>query len=424
MRIALLCPPAEGHYSVFFPLYDLLTGAGHTVTFLTLPEGRGRYQDSGLPYIQYGEELLPDGVLSALLKRRGKSKGLKAMRLMKKELLLMEQALLNSGSQILNELKPDLLIADQVFLSATSIAQKACCRCCLLSTTLPLHSDLDVPPVISARPLKQDNFSLWLNRLESRLYSSFFHPFVKEVNKARKSWGLPTLKGHNSLYRLADRTLIHCPEMLEYQQSLSNSEFDYIQPISGWKHRKPATDTWLKVIDSGKKSIYVSFGTMQNHNISLYTSILNHLNGYEFNVLVSTGGNEDFAHELAKRYPQHRIYTYLPQLDVLKHSDLFITHAGMNSTIEAIQSHTPMLAIPIMGDQNGIAARIQASNIGKVISRNKLTRKGLSSTVTLLLSNDLYKERITMLHESIELHQASAIEVIDKLSITGEKLVT
>jgi UDP:flavonoid glycosyltransferase YjiC (YdhE family) len=53
-----------------------------------------------------------------------------------------------------------------------------------------------------------------------------------------------------------------------------------------------------------------------------------------------------------------------PQVELLKRATLFITHAGMNSTLEALQLGVPMVAILIGNDQPGVAPRIQYHQLG------------------------------------------------------------
>ncbi len=49
----------------------------------------------------------------------------------------------------------------------------------------------------------------------------------------------------------------------------------------------------------------------------------------------------------------------MPQLEVLKQANLFITHGGMNSSSESLYFGVPMIVIPVMGDQPIVAQRIE-----------------------------------------------------------------
>jgi zeaxanthin glucosyltransferase len=49
---------------------------------------------------------------------------------------------------------------------------------------------------------------------------------------------------------------------------------------------------------------------------------------------------------------------FAPQQAVLARADLCITHAGLNTVLDALVAGVPLLALPIAFDQPGVAARI------------------------------------------------------------------
>lgn len=63
------------------------------------------------------------------------------------------------------------------------------------------------------------------------------------------------------------------------------------------------------------------------------------------------------------------IYKSVPQLDVLKMAEVFITHGGMNSVSEALVSGTPMVVIPLVSDQPVNARCIEKLGVGKSSTR-------------------------------------------------------
>eukprot|EP00931_Biecheleriopsis_adriatica_P024631 TRINITY_DN15299_c0_g1_i2.p1 TRINITY_DN15299_c0_g1~~TRINITY_DN15299_c0_g1_i2.p1 ORF type:complete len:150 (+),score=37.03 TRINITY_DN15299_c0_g1_i2:229-678(+) len=60
----------------------------------------------------------------------------------------------------------------------------------------------------------------------------------------------------------------------------------------------------------------------------------------------------------------------MPQVDILsKGVDLFVTHGGQNSFVEAITLQTPMLAVPTVGDQIQNAEQVVEMGIGERVLR-------------------------------------------------------
>ena len=60
-------------------------------------------------------------------------------------------------------------------------------------------------------------------------------------------------------------------------------------------------------------------------------------------------------------------YSFVPQIEVLTHTDVFLTHCGMNSINEALTLGVPMVAMPFMNDQLTNAKRIVQLGIGRQI---------------------------------------------------------
>src|SRR5580658_8714154 len=66
-----------------------------------------------------------------------------------------------------------------------------------------------------------------------------------------------------------------------------------------------------------------------------------------------------------------------PQLELLKGAALCITHAGLNTALEALTQGVPMVALPIGYDQPGVAARIVYHGVGESLEIEKLTGEQL-----------------------------------------------
>lgn len=78
---------------------------------------------------------------------------------------------------------------------------------------------------------------------------------------------------------------------------------------------------------------------------------------------------------------------WLPQYDILKHDNVkaFITHAGILSTIEAIDAGIPVVAIPLFGDQYGNAAAMQDAGMATIVHYQDLNKEHLLGAVNEVL---------------------------------------
>jgi MGT family glycosyltransferase len=98
-----------------------------------------------------------------------------------------------------------------------------------------------------------------------------------------------------------------------------------------------------------------------------------------------------------------------PQLELLKRASLCITHAGINTALEALAQGVPMVAIPIGYEQPGIAARIAHHGTGEFIEVDELTSDRLRGLIEKVLQDVNYRKWTEYFQEVIS--KARGLEV-------------
>ena len=122
--------------------------------------------------------------------------------------------------------------------------------------------------------------------------------------------------------------------------------------------------------------IYISLGSVVKERNSFYRKCFEAFKDENVDVILST------KNQLKNVPSNFHIYSYVPQTEVLKIADIFITHGGMNSVSEALVANTPMLVIPFASDQFINANCVEKLNVGKKLESNKLHRlKELSISI-------------------------------------------
>ena len=89
------------------------------------------------------------------------------------------------------------------------------------------------------------------------------------------------------------------------------------------------------------------------------------------------------------------------RVELLKRSSLCITHAGLNTVLEALGCGVPLLAIPITNDQPGVAARIAHKKVGLVISQDNLSSSDLPALITQAVEDSKLRANAGHLRGSI-----------------------
>jgi len=108
------------------------------------------------------------------------------------------------------------------------------------------------------------------------------------------------------------------------------------------------------------------------------------------------------------------VRNYVPQLDVLRHTDAFITHCGMNSTSEALYFHVPLVMLPMMNDQPIVANRVKELGAGVILDHQTLDASQLRNAVFEVLNNPIYKRNAQKIGKSFR-DSGGAVKAVDEL---------
>ena len=115
-----------------------------------------------------------------------------------------------------------------------------------------------------------------------------------------------------------------------------------------------------------KLRVYVSFGTIiWRHYPAQALEVLQAASDAfaemaHVRALIALGGYDPPPASLASlKRPNVRVERYVDQWEVLRETDVFLTHHGLNSTHEAIFHRVPMISYPFYWDQPALARRCQ-----------------------------------------------------------------
>lgn len=128
-------------------------------------------------------------------------------------------------------------------------------------------------------------------------------------------------------------------------------------------------DEWefpFEKLEPHTKKIYMSMGSQIYYHPELFSAVARALPEKNFQLIFSIGElmSTPFVNELPSNViPVH----YAPQLQLLKHMDLLITHGGANSVLEGLVHGLPVAILPICNDQFLQARFISRAGVGIVL---------------------------------------------------------
>ncbi|MCC6315507.1 MAG: glycosyl transferase, partial [Thermomicrobiales bacterium] len=149
----------------------------------------------------------------------------------------------------------------------------------------------------------------------------------------------------------------------------------------------------------GRSLVYVSLGTVASDNPTFYRAALAALAERPWRAVVATGRTDPEA--LGAVPPGIVARPHVPQIAVLRHADLFVTHGGMNSTMEALRLGVPLVVAPQMADQFLNARRVAELGLGRSLEGVEPTPDALLAAADAVLADGRYRERVSTLRDEM-----------------------
>jgi MGT family glycosyltransferase len=156
---------------------------------------------------------------------------------------------------------------------------------------------------------------------------------------------------------------------------------------------------------AGKRLVYVSLGTVYNAKTDVFETLIEAFNSEDLqaenlHVIIATGETVKkslttmIENESLRLSENIKLVSFAPQMLILKHAKLFVTHSGFNSTKEAILFGVPMICLPISADQPLIANRICADlKLGLELDVTRLSVNDVVSSAQQILNDSGYYDR-------------------------------
>ncbi len=330
--------------------------------------------------------------------------------------------------QIMTTLKPSLILLD-AFLSTDYVVLYPFlathpAKVVLIQTRLSTYDDGQMPPLNSQLIPRQDNLreirKVWkqyymgrgLLRAEQAVKYMGHGPH-QQVHRAFKQNALP------DIYRLRYDKVFHAgidnlpewimaPREFDFpnRQLLPHQQYLGTMPdLDRTEDLPPAYERLLQYLmleqqaNPAIKLLYVSLGTVANIHlkpcvlIQFFAGLLEVVAAQpNWRLVMAVGG--DLKNQLPPLPGNAFLFERVPQLHLLPQCNVFITHGGLNSVLEARALNVPMLVLPLnlRWDQPGNAARVVAMGQGRLGDVRSLLGTKLTDTIKTLLSGDYRKK--------------------------------
>lgn len=379
-KVLFFSIPAHGHVNPTLGLTSELIKQGEEVTYFCSEDFREKIEKTGAIFKNYNEE-------SNFFKRKPNiSKEMKIENLLNfmNEFLKSSDKIIENTLYQIKDLKPDYIVYTAAFPFGNIIAQI-----------------LKVPSVSSfavfATPkelIAQNKGLVDENLIKNHPINDTYKMVSKRINE---TYNVEMPKEIVDLFfNKGDINIVYTSKYFVSHIEYYDDSFKFIGPPI--YDRKENLDFPFEKLE-GKKVIYISLGTVFSNYSKLYDVFFESFANADA-VVVMAAYNVDLSQfDIPKNFI---VKNYVPQSEILKYTDVAITHAGMNSTSDLLYNNVPFVAIPIGADQPYMAKR--AEELGATISldKDKLNAESLRASVEKVLTDPSYLENIKKISNSFK----------------------
>jgi len=396
-RLGAFCYPATGHINPMTALAHSLELRGHHVVIFGIADAEARVRAAGIEFQQIGAEDYPPGSLRKLDEQAARLKGAATFRFTLQRVKNSARVVLRDGPEAVRKANVTALLIDESEF-AGSVADHLGLPRISIALIPPLLHDDRFPPFWFGWAAGQGRLSRLRNRLGMRLLWQLALPIFKEVNQQRIAWGLKPYRRPEDAQPPLGR-ITQLPEALEFEiRGKKPAGLHYTGPFVHAQQRPPVEFPWERL--DGRPLIYASLGTVHNDSEAIFRTIAEACAPLDAQLAISLGGGLDPA-RLDGLAGNPVVVRFAPQLELLKRAALVITHAGLNTVLEALSEGVPLVAVPLGNDQPGVAARVKARGAGVVVPRHGLKPARLRKAVKLVLEDSSFRGAARMLQNAI-----------------------
>src|SRR6267378_2857732 len=392
MKIGFLSLPLTGHLNPMTALARKLQSRGHKIVFIGVPDIEPVVRAADLDFVPFGENEYPPGSVAKRWGPVANLHGLDVMRYTARELTpgLIKAAFEHLPGKIA-ETGVDALILDTAYRLIEIVPMHLGLPYVQIWNILHFDSSGSTPLALYSWPHETSPEALARNVAGLQIFREYREAIMPiaqsyaERNRLEIDWS-------NSAATVSKLAVItQTPKEFDFPIPHLAPQFHYAGPFHDNQGREPISFAWEKLTD--KPLIYASMGTLVNGLNKVYDTILEAVGRFsEMQVVLSVGRNVS-PDDLGPIPSNTIVVRVAPQIELLKRAALCITHAGLNTALEALAQGVPMVAIPNAYDQPGVAARVAYHGVGEFLEIEDLAVERVQRLIQEVLENPRYREK-------------------------------
>jgi zeaxanthin glucosyltransferase len=404
-HFGVVAPAFYSHVSALAALSAELIARGHRVTFVQRPDAaaylKNTGQDGRIGFYAVGASTHPPGSLAAALRRAAHPGGPLGLRQVILDMARGTDMLCHELPAAFEALGIDAVIADQMEAAGGLVAEALGLPFVSVACALPVNREPGIPLPVMPFAYGDSEQARQVVEGSTRVYDWMMRPHGAVIAAQAHRLGLGKRGGlHDCLSPLAQ--IGQTIEDFDFPRHALPPHFHHVGPLRSMHDAGAAAPAPMQAPDPARPFVFASLGTLQGQRFKLFKRIAKACRRFDAQLLVAHCGGLDMDQEDAlTRAGASWVCAFAPQREVLARADAVVSHAGLNTVMDAIEARTPILALPIAFDQPGVAARILHAGIGLRASPRLAGPVTLERQLRRLLEEPQFGNRLETLAQKL-----------------------
>jgi MGT family glycosyltransferase len=189
-------------------------------------------------------------------------------------------------------------------------------------------------------------------------------------------------------FHAEDVNVVALPRAFQPNPDAFDDRYLFVGPSI--RREGPIGDFPIEVL-ADRRVALVSLGTAAS-DAAFFDACFDAFAGSDWLVVAATGRTDPGT---LRPLPDNVIArTHVPQLAVLERASVFVTHGGMNSTMEGLWYGVPLVVVPQHGDQPLVAERVATLGLGRTLMPEELSGAAVKEAVDAVIEDRQVAENV------------------------------
>jgi MGT family glycosyltransferase len=371
--------PGYGHVNPVLPVVRELVRRGHRVTMPTTPRFAAEAEAAGAEVLPYVSALagrpLPEVFDADYLAREPLRAMLEAMA------TIPPVESYFTGREV-----PDLLLYDSsTYAAGRVLAAKWQRRAIQLYPTFAANEKFQLGPLVGAE------FAPELDATHPA-----FSEFFAWMGELLASHGLAELPMEEFHAPCESSNIVFLPEVFQLESGSFDDRHAFVGPCV---EAAPAGERSWQPPAGDDPLVVVSLGSEKNRDAGFFTRCAAAFDGLPWRVVLTLGGGLDPA-DLGPLPANATAYRWLPHTEVLPHTTVLLSHAGMSSVMRAMHAGVRQVLVPGTPEEHFVARRAVELGAGRLLDPAAADAESLRDAVLAVASDESVGESVQRLREA------------------------